>query len=144
MNIRRFTLDDYEEVVDMYYAFAKEVYSNRKLGYKYSFYKIVDEWIQRRYDIILATKDSAICGFSMCYVDDMDGITEPVYNANLAYVKPTYRNSRASYMLYKNSYQYAKDMNLKIVTIGRSENKVDEMMEKHFDLRKTYTMYEGA
>ena len=142
--LRKFTLKDYEELVDMYYSFCIEIYSDRKIGYKYSFYKAVDSWIQKKNDIILAVDGDAIVGFSMCYVDNMDGLTEPVYNADMAYVKEEYRKSRAGYLLFKNGYDYANDIGLKLVSLGRVENGVDKMIEKHFDLKKKYIMFEGV
>ena len=41
--LRPFFLSDYEAVVDMYYDFTREVFTERKIGYKYFFYKTVQE-----------------------------------------------------------------------------------------------------
>ena len=143
MKIRKFSIKDYEEVVNMHYEFCKEVYPNRAIGAKYAFYLLIDKWITSNCDIVVAYNKDEICGFSMCFVNNMDGLTEPVYQAEIAYIKPQHRKGRAAYLLYNNAYQYAKEQELKIVTLSRTINKVDEMVNKHFNLNKTYIMYEG-
>ena len=142
MKLRKFTLEDYETLVNMYYEFAKEVYHNRKIGYKYSFYKIVDSWIDKKHDIILAERDGGMVGFTIGYIDNMGGITEPVYNGEIAYVIPSKRGSRASYMLYKNVVSYASELGLRLVSNGRIENGVAGMVQKHFNVKPTYFMFE--
>lgn len=144
MKIEKFTLEHYEELVDMYYEFTKEVYPDRKIGFKYSFYLAISEWINKKHDIVLAMNNDTVCGFSMCYVDEVDGLTEPMYRAEIAYVKPKYRRGRAAYMLYNNAYKYSKDIDMKIITLSRISNGTDKMVEDKFNLTKTYTMYEGV
>lgn len=144
MNIRKMNIDDYEEVVDMFYSFITEVFSDkRKISPKYFYYKEVMSWINLNKDVIIAYKDSTIVGFSMCYLDEFNGLTERVYTCEYAYVKPEYRNSRAAYMLYNNAYSYGKEKGLNIVTNGRIQNGVSNMMAKHFDLKEQFINYEG-
>ena len=55
MRLRRFLMDDYEDVANMLHLFYKEVFSDkRKIGSKYFFYKEVNNWINSRKDIIIA------------------------------------------------------------------------------------------
>lgn len=143
MTLEKFSLKYYEQLVSMYYRFTVEVYPDRKIGYMYSFYRAVNEWIEKKHDIVLAIKDGYAVGFTVCFVNDMGGITEPVYVAEFAYVEPEYRNTRAGYLLYKNAYNYSKDINMKIVSMSRIENGVDKMVLKHFDVKPKYIMVEG-
>ena len=143
ITLDKFKLSDYEELVDMYYEFNKDVYQNRKIGDKYFFYKAVMKWINQDADIVLSRDGDIVTGFSMCYKDMFGGLTETIYQCDLCYVKPAYRKSRSAYMLYNNAYEYAKELGLKICASGRVENGVDKMMMKHFGLEKTFTTLEG-
>lgn len=144
IKLRKFTLYDYEELVDMHYEFTKEVYPDRKLGYRYSFYMIVNDWIEKKHDIVLAVKDDNICGFTMSYVDYVDGLTEPVYRGEIAYVKPEYRKTRVGHMLYSNVVRYAEELELKLVSMSRIENGIDKMVIKHFNAIPKYIMMERS
>lgn len=143
MKLRQITLDDYEEVVNMYYNFMIEVFGNkRQISPKYFYYKQVIDWINSNKHIIVAYNDKEICGFSLCYIDNMNGLTEDIYNAEVCYVKPEYRNTRASYMLYHNGSNMAKDLGLNLYVNGRIDNGVSKMIEKHFNLESTFINYE--
>lgn len=145
MYLRQFNLDDFEEVVDMYYNFNIEVYGKfRKIGSKYFYYKAVTEWINTDKHIILAVNnENKVVGFSLCFIDDVGGLTEPIYNCGIAYVKPQYRNTRASYLLYKNGYSKAQELNMNIYSSARIENNVDKLMSKHFNLEPKFINMEG-
>ena len=143
IKLHKFNIDDYEELVNMYYNFTKEIYSSRKIGSKYFFYRKVSDWINASYDIILAKDGSKVVGYTLCHVDDMLGLTETVYDCEMAYVKPEYRKGRAAYLMYKNAYAYAKEKGLTITSLGRIENGVDDMMIKHFNLKPMFTLLEG-
>lgn len=140
-SLKKFQLSDYEELVDMFYEFTKECYKDRKIGIKYRFYERVNQWIDNKYDIILGLKDDDIIGFTLCY-KDMSGLTEPMYIAEIAYVKPEYRKSRIGYMLYMNSFNYAMEIGMNIETRSRVENNVDKMVAKHFNVKPTYIQFE--
>lgn len=142
MIIRPFFLSDYENVVDMYYDFVKEVFSNRKIGDKYFFSKAVMNWINTGKHIMVVEKDNSIIGFSMAYVDEYGGLTEPFYNGEIAYVKPEFRHSKAVYLLYNNVVEVAKEMNLLIVANGRVENGIDAMIKKHFKATPMFINFE--
>lgn len=143
MMLRPFFLSDYEAVVDMYYDFTREVFTERKIGYKYFFYKTVQEWIKKGNDIVLVTTDDGeIVGFSMAFYDDFGGLTEPFYNGEIAYVKPEYRKSKAAYLLYNNVVEVAKERNLLIVANGRVENGIDKMIKKHYKATPMFINFE--
>ena len=139
--IRKMCLDDYEEVVNMFYDFYKEVHSNRIIGYKYRYYETVIEWVNENKDIVVCVKGDTIVGFTMSYIIS-NGLTKPFYQCEIAYVKPKYRKTRASYLLYNNAVNYAKENNLLIVTNSRIENGVSDMVQKHFGCKATYTVNE--
>lgn len=143
MNIRKFNLDDYEQVVDMFYELNKEVYDGiRKISPIYFYYKAVIGWINDGKHIVVAEYNNQLVGFTLAYIDDVSGLTEKVYNGELAYVRPKYRNGRASYMLYNNVVSFAKENNLNLVSNSRVANGVDKMVEKHFSPEKMFINFE--
>jgi len=141
--VRPFKLDDFEVLVDMYYAFNKEVYPNRRIGQKYFFYKAIQEWVAQGADIVMSVVDDNLSGFSMCYEDDFGHLTQSVYQCDICYVKERYRKGRSAYMLYNNSYTYAKEKGLIVNVSARVENKVDKLVGSHFDLTETFKTFEG-
>jgi GNAT superfamily N-acetyltransferase len=143
ITIRRYSIADYEELVKMHYEFISEIYSDRKIGYMYSFYKMVDEWMSLKKDIVVAEYKGKLIGYTVAHVDAMGGLTEPVYNGEIAYVREKYRKGRASYLLYKNVVDYAKENGLKVVSSSRLENGVDKMVMKHFNAKPKYITMEG-
>ena len=142
MTLRKMELDDYEDVVDMYYNFTKEVYLDRKIGKRYFFYKEVMSWINNSRDVILVEKDDIIVGFSLSYIDLNGGMTEKIYNGVIAYVKPEYRKTRAAYLLYKNVSDYAKEQELTLMANGLATNGVSDMIKKHFDCKEMFVNFE--
>ncbi len=144
MKIRQFRLDDYEELVGMLYELNRETYQDiRRLSPMYFYYKAVSNWINADKHIVIGTTDDdSIVGFTMSYRDDVSGLTEEVYMGELAYVKPEYRNSRVSYMLYNNVVKVAEELNLNLVSNSRVENGVDRMVEKHFKPKKMFVNFE--
>lgn len=142
MKLFNFMITDYEEVVDMYYEFTKEIYPDRQVGYRYFFYKEVMKWINHGNDIVVAKSNGDIVGFSMAYVDDNNGLTETIYNGVLAYVKTEYRKTRAAYLLYNNMYSLAKEKNLTVIANGLVTNGVSDMIKKHFDCKEMFINFE--
>ena len=142
MKIRLFSLSDYEEVVDMLYNFYLEVYPDRKIGFKYAYYEKVSNWINTNKDIVVCLKDDKIVGFTMCYFDTNDGLTEPIYQCEIAYVKPEYRKTRAAYMLYNNAVKLAEENKIMIVSNSRVENGVSDMVQKHFGCEPKFIVNE--
>lgn len=144
MKLRRFNLDDYEEVVEMFYEFNKEVFGEiRTINPKYFYYKEVIAWINSSKHIVLSVDNNDIVtGFTLCYVDNFNSLTSSIYNCEYAYVKPKYRKGRSAYMLYKNGDKVAKELGLNLFTNGRVENGVSDMIEKHFNLNKKFINFE--
>lgn len=143
MQLKKMDLVDYEEVVDMLYAFYQEVYGDiRQLGSRYFYYQTVSDWINKGKDVVLSIDKGIVTGFSLAYVDSMGGLTKPYYNGEIAYVKPKYRKGRSAYLLYKNVVEYADELNMNLLSNSRVENGVDKMVEKHFDCKKMFINYE--
>lgn len=145
IKLREITLEDYEEVVKMYFDFTTEVFSDkRKISPIYFFYKEVTNWINSNKHIILAYEGNKVLGFSFSYVDNFNGLTEDIYNCEIAYVKPEYRKTRAAYLLYKNGYNMSIELGLNIHTNGRVCNGVSDMIKKHFNLEEQFINFEGV
>ena len=142
MILKSMKLPDFEEVVDMYYNFTKEVYPERQVGERYFFYKEVMSWINKGNHVTLAVKDGTIVGFSLAYIDDNSGLTNPIYNGVIAYVKPEHRKTRAAYLLYKNVSERAKELKLTLMANGLVTNGVSEMIGKHFDCKEMFMNFE--
>lgn len=145
MKLIEFQLQYFEDLVDMYYKFNTEVYGSfRKIGSKYFYYKAVQKWIDEGKHIVISiNSELKATGFSLCFIDDFEGLTEPIYNCGICYVKPEYRNTRASYLLYNNGFNAAKELKLNIYSSGRIENNVDKLMNKHFNLEPKFMNMEG-
>jgi hypothetical protein len=139
--IEGFSLKYYEQLVDMFYAFTIECNPTRYIGLRYRFHQTVMEWIDKEHDIVLVMKDDTVVGFSLCFLDNR-GLTEPVYIAELCYVVPDHRNSKASYLLYNNVVKLAQENNITIETKTICLGDTDKMVEKHFPAIKTYTIHE--
>lgn len=132
MNIRKFELRDFEEVVEMYRLLTCEIYPDRQIGSKYFFYRAVMSWIDSGKDIIVCEKDKDIIGFTMSGIDQCGGITEQVYSGEIAYVKEDYRKTRAAYLLYHNVSDYATEQGLRLIAnayLGGND-KVDKIQKK--------------
>ena len=141
--IRPFQLTDFEEVVSMYHSFLVEIYPNRRIGTKYFFYKAVEKWVNNKADIVVSIVDGNISGFSMCYEDMFGGLTEPIYQCDICYVKDEFRKGRSAYMLYNNGFHFARDKGLTLSVGARVENGVHKLVANHFDLTETFKTYEG-
>ena len=142
MTLHKFTLDEYEEVVDMYYEFTKEVYINRKIGSKYFFYKNVINWINTNKDVIIAKNNNDITGFSMSYTDNSSGTLDTIYQTIIVYVKPEYRKSRAAYLMYKNVSDLANEKKISHASTGSIVTGGADIIEKHFGCKKVFTIFE--
>lgn len=138
MELRKANLNDFEQIVEMFYNFTKEIYPDRKIGSKYFFYEVVSSWIKDNKDVIVTYNDKEITGFSLSYKDFNNGLTEPIYFGEIAYVKPEYRKTRAAYLLYKNGSEYAKEQNLTVVTNALATTGVSDMIQKHFSCKQMF------
>ena len=128
-----FSLELYDDLVDMHYKFITEIYGDkRRINSKYFFHKTIQSWIDNRREIAIAVKDSEVVGYSLSYIDDMGGLTEPVYKGEFIYVKEYARKSRTAYLLYNNIIERAKELDMNVSGGGRADNGADKMLEKHF------------
>ena len=142
MILRKMTLNDYEDVVDMYYEFNKEIYTNRKINPKYFFYQMVASWIKDDKDVILVEKDGEVIAFTLSYVNLNSGLTDKFYFAEAGYIKKEHRKTRAAYMLFKNISDYAEENNMNLAGTFFSENGTADMIEKHFDCKEVFKNFE--
>lgn len=145
MKIRRAEIKDFEEVVEMYYCLIKDVYPHRPTKARLFFYNAVIKWVENSCDIMVAEADNGeIAGFTLCYIKD-EGIYDPYYFGDIAYVKPEYRHSKASYLLYRSGSDMAKELNMALVAkayVGHgNKNKVDQIQEK-FGMKPQFVEYE--
>ena len=136
MTLRPFFLSDYDSVVDMYYEFVKEVFSNRKIGDRYFFSKAVMNWINTGKNIVVVEHNDEIVGFSMAFVDDNGGLTEPFYHGEVIYIKHNFRKSKAAYLLYNNGVEVAKDLGLISTANCRIQDGVD--LKRHFNAQEIF------
>lgn len=134
MRVRLFELDDFEEVVGMYYELEKVIHSHRKIGKKIFFYAAVIGWVNDGHDIHVAVNDKGeTVGFTHGYVNTTSGITEPIYEHARIFVKEEHRKSKAAYMMYKNSNEMARQRGLISVSnafIGDKEGMRVGILEK--------------
>lgn len=142
MTLYNFMLDDYEEVVDMYYACNKELSKDEEIGNKYFYYKAVMGWINSKKELVIAKRHDEIVGFSISSVNDNNGLIKPVYMGETIYVKPEYRKTKAAYLLYKNVSSRAKDKKMSLVANGDIDGGSASILRKHFNFKETTITFE--
>ena len=125
MKLRPATINDYLELVEMYKELTKIVYQGFEIGEDIFMHGTVQKWYLENRDIVICeTKDGKIAGFTMGYREDI-GIIKPYYFADVAYVKPEHRKTRAAYLLYNNIVSYADQLGLPLIAkafIGEDRN----------------------
>jgi len=131
MKIRVATLDDYESLVDMYKSLIETVYEGLEIKEDIFFHGTVMKWFDNQYNIMISEKDDGtISGFSMCHIEDIR-IVEPYIKGELLYIKPEYRKGRSAYLLYHNTLELAKNMNMPIISSGHvGEDKANKILAK--------------
>lgn len=145
MTTRRAVIEEYEQVVDMFVTLINDVYPQRIKRERIFFYKSVLNWVNSGCDIMVAVADGGeLAGFSLCYIKD-EGIYDPYYYGDIAYVKPSFRNSKAAYLLYKSGSDMAQELHLPLVAkayIGNGgRNRVGQIQEK-FGMKPQFVEYE--
>ena len=138
--VREYRESDFEEVVEMYYQMVLEVYPHREFKPKQHFYKNVLYWIANYYDIIVTEDDGIITGFSMCFVDNMGGITDDYYQGECIYIKPEYRKGRSAYLMYHTNMNVADSMGY-ILSTNASDITESSGISKKLGI-KLFTKYE--
>lgn len=116
VKIRPAYTSDLCEIVSMYKEVIKNVYPKKALGSDYHFYKVVINWIDAGYDIIISENNGIVSGFSMSYVDNMSGLIAPVYYCSESFVKPEYRGTKAFYLMLENIKKIAQSKNMSLVS----------------------------
>jgi len=132
MKIRVATLDDYEELVDMYENMIREVYRGLKIREKIFFYGTVSKWFESGCSIVISEKDDkTITGFTLVKVEDIM-IVEAYLKAELMFVKPEYRGGRSAHLLVNNILKLGKESNLPIIAAASnlSNSKMDKIAGK--------------
>lgn len=115
VQIRSAYTSDLHEIVAMYKDLVKIVFPNRKIGSDFHFYNVVISWINAGHNIVISENNGKISGFYLSYVDDMQGLTEPVYYVAELYIKPQYRKTKAFYLMFENIKASAKAKKMKLV-----------------------------
>ena len=141
MEIRKANYDDYEELVEMYYALIHDVYPERKKAPKMYFFQQVINWFQPYFHIRIATKNDTIMGFTLCSFDNSNGVTETIYHADISYIKPEYRKTRAAFLLYMDIVHWAIDNNYVLQTASIPETGADKLIAKRFNSKLRFSTY---
>ena len=143
MFIRNATIGDYEEIVEMYYELMKVCFPHRKLGAKIFFYEKIRNWFyNKNNELRVVQKDDEIIGFSMCYVDNIEMITEDVLNADMVYIKPKYRKTRAAYLIWDTLVNRAKELGIGMTTLATPE--ASKVTLKRYNTKIAFIMIEAA
>lgn len=132
MKIRKFNVNDYLEVVQMFKEFTKELYPHREIGSDMAFSEVVLGWIkQQKHIFVTVTREGVLTGFSMSGINYNDYLTEPIYQGDIAYTKPIYRGSKSAYLLYNNMVRISKDLGLNIsANAFINQYKIDKIQRK--------------
>ena len=135
MELRKAEYDDYEAIVAMYYDLVETVYPERKLAPMMYFYKLVASWFddQNANHIRVVEKDGELVAFSLATFDNVQGVTETVYHADIAYVKPEYQKTRAGYLMYMDIVNWSIQNGFVLQTSAIPETGADDIIEKRFN-----------
>ena len=115
MKLRPAYTKDINEIVAMYKDLISIVYPSRKLGSDYHFYKVVISWIDHGHNIFIVEHENIAVGFYLAYVDNMNGLTEPVYYVQELFIKEDFRKTKAFYMMLENIKATVKKLNILLV-----------------------------
>lgn len=141
MTLRRADYDDYESIVEMYIDLIKTVYPERKLAPKMFFYAQVYRWYEEKLHLRVVEKDNEIIAFSLCTFDNVNGVTETFYHADIAYVKPEYQKSRAAYLMYMDICQWAVENDYGLQTAAIPETGADKIISKRFNSKLRFQTF---
>jgi len=141
MILRKFILDDLEEVVDMYMKKASENFSDRKIGNKYFFYKKIINTVESDKVIMIVVDNDVIAGFTISSIDYNEGLTEPIMYGEAIYVKEEYRKSKAAHMLINSGREAALKVGVKGYLAVTPET--SEMYRERFGLTIKSIVLEG-
>lgn len=133
VEIRTATIDDIEELVYMYYDLIATAYPRRKQTSIAFYYNNVIEWFKNSWDVFITYDGENITGFTLGYLDNYNGIIEPYYKADIAYVKEKYRNGRSAFLLYNTVLETQKDYIIEThALVGNASSIAEKYCENTF------------
>jgi L-amino acid N-acyltransferase YncA len=141
MKLRKAEYGDYEAIVDMYVDLIDNVYPERRKAPKMKFYSQVLQWFTDKEHIRVVEKDGEVIAFALCIFDNARGVTETVYHAEIAYVKPKFQKSKAVYLLYNDIVNWAIENDFVLQTSSIPENGVAKIIEKRFNSQLRFQTY---
>ena len=129
MKIRPLLIDDIGEVTAMFIALIQIVYPKHQKGLYDTFLHVVQSWVINKRDIFIAEHEGELVGFSLSYVIE-EKILEPYYQGDLLYIKPKFRKSKASYLLYANMLNISNNLKMPIHAKGYTQNDAGKILAK--------------
>ncbi len=134
MTIRIATLDDYEEICEMYRELLYITYEGMEIGKKIHTDQCVYAWFMANRDInVTVSEDGEITGFTVAFIQNLM-VVESYYYGDLAFVKEDFRRSRAAYLLYNAIVERAKILELPIMAKayvgGGNKDQVDKIQSR--------------
>lgn len=135
MELRKADYDDYESIVEMYIDLIENVYPERKKAPKMYFYNQVFRWFDEQHanHVRVVEKNGELVAFSLATFDNVGGVTETIYHADIAYVKPEFQKSRAAYLMYMDIVGWAIDNDFVLQTAAIPETGADKIIAKRFN-----------
>jgi len=131
---------DIPQITEMYYELLKVVYPKRELKPIENMYHHVVSWVLNEEFLIVTEEKNILTGFALVRETDTFGLTEPILDAELIYIKPDYRYSRHPYQLYNAVFDYAKYKGMAISALSFPE--ASNILEKRFGAEKSFEIYE--
>jgi len=139
MKIRKAVGTDIPELAKMHYDLLHNAYPTRMIAPIEYIYQAVTDWILKD-EFIRVTYDTEITGFILVRPESAGGLTETILNAEITYVKPQYRNTKAAFTLMYAGFEFAKECNLGICSTNNSQSA--DIVEKRFGAVKSFTHFE--
>lgn len=144
ITIREAKGEDIHEITTMYNDLLHIAYPNRKISALEFLYRQVTDWIIKNEFILVSHDDKIdrITGFILVRENNAGGLTEVILDAEITYVKPEHRKSRAAYLLYNTGFNYAKLRGLGIMSTSTEES--SPIVTKRFGAKKSFNHFETS
>lgn len=113
----------YKDLINICYPFSKK-------GTDSDFRGVVTDWQNHNKQIFIVEREGKILGFSLSYIVSC-AVLAPYYRAELIYIKPEHRHTKASFLLYANLLQIANSLKLDIHTASYLGNDSAKIMQKY-------------
>lgn len=140
MNIRPAEGNDIPELVQMYRSLLVIAYPQRRIAPTEVLYGLVVQWFKNKDTITIVYNDDGLVGFTLMNFNNAGGSTETVIDAEISYVKPQYRKSRAAYLLYKEGLKYAVHMGMGVMSTSNPDSA--PIMKKRYNAELTFSHFE--